>query len=260
MSMIEAPTHCPSCNSVLVWVNHLLYCKNSACESQSSKKIEHFAKTLKIKGLGPSTIAKLGLSDISDCFMLSECQIAELLSSEKLAEKLYAEINNAKKAPLNFVLPAFSIPLIGKTATEKLSTVCNSIYEINEDICKAAGLGPKATESLLEWFEFEFKGSLDKLPLNFFFEKSASPVKVNGCVCISGKLKTYKTKAEAAAALTSLGYEVKDSFTKQVTILVNESGIESAKTKQARDSGVLIVTDLLSFIGEMTNGNPSQVD
>jgi len=39
-------------------------------------------------------------------------------------------------------------------------------------------------------------------------------------------------------------------LTKDVTILVNESGIESAKTKKARDSGVQIITNLLEFIGE----------
>lgn len=251
MLKIQAPTHCPSCNSVLEWSNHLLYCRNVNCDSQQFKKIEHFAKTMKIKGLGPSSIAKLELSDLHDLFALSEDRIAECLSSEKLAEKLYAEINNSKNAPLNLVLPAFSIPLIGKTATEKLSTVCKSIYDINEDTCRAAGLGPKATESLLKWFLLEFSGDLDNLPLNFSFEKVATKSeKATGCVCISGKLKSYKTKAEAAAKLRALGYEVKDSLTKQVTILVNESGIESAKTKQARESGVVIITDLLSFIGE----------
>jgi hypothetical protein len=39
-------------------------------------------------------------------------------------------------------------------------------------------------------------------------------------------------------------------LTKDVTILVNESGVESAKTKKARDAGVQIITNLLDFIGE----------
>jgi hypothetical protein len=39
-------------------------------------------------------------------------------------------------------------------------------------------------------------------------------------------------------------------LTKDVTILVNESGVESAKTKKARESGVEIITNLLDFIGE----------
>jgi len=46
----------------------------------------------------------------------------------------------------------------------------------------------------------------------------------------------------------NLGYIVKSNLTKDVTILVNESGIESAKTKQARESGIEIITDLQSYL------------
>ncbi len=69
-----------------------------------------------------------------------------------------------------------------------------------------------------------------------------------GIVCISGRLKSFKTKAEASEALTNSGYEVKGSLTSKVTILVNESGIESAKTKQAREKGITIVEDLQVFL------------
>lgn len=248
MTSIQAPTHCPSCNSELVWVNHLLYCRNTFCGSQAQKKLEHFAKTLKIKGLGPSSIEKLGLSDIDQIYSLTEAQIAESLSSEKLAEKLYAEILNSISAPLNLVLPAFSIPLIGKTATDKLSKVCKNITDINTETCEKAGLGPKATENLLSWLQTEFYSFYDgMLPFSFDFE-SVEQKSSKGVVCISGKLKSFKTKAEATKALDSVGYEVKSSLTKQVTILVNESGIESSKTKQARDSGVTIVTNLLDLL------------
>lgn len=248
MTSIQAPTNCPSCNSELVWVNHLLYCRNTSCGSQAQKKLEHFAKTLKIKGLGPSSIEKLGLSDIDQIYSLTEAQIAESLSSEKLAEKLYAEILNSISAPLNLVLPAFSIPLIGKTATDKLSKVCKNITDINTETCEKAGLGPKATENLLNWLQTEFYSFYDgMLPFSFDFE-SVEQKSSKGVVCISGKLKSFKTKAEATKALDSVGYEVKSSLTKQVTILVNESGVESSKTKQARDSGVTIVTNLLDLL------------
>jgi len=50
--------------------------------------------------------------------------------------------------------------------------------------------------------------------------------------------------------LEAAGLNVKSSFTKDVTILVNESGIESAKTKKARDAGVQIVTNLKILTGE----------
>ena len=77
-----------------------------------------------------------------------------------------------------------------------------------------------------------------------------------GTICISGKLTSFKTKAEAEGILTRKGYIVKNRITKDVSILVNESGIESAKTKQARNKGIKIVTNLLDFIGE-SNGNPA---
>jgi DNA ligase (NAD+) len=247
---IQAPTNCPSCGSLLEWSNDLLYCRNSSCSSQAKKKVEHFAKTLKIKGLGPSSIDKLGLIDIDQIYTLTKEKIAESLSSERLAEKLYSEIENSKSAPLNLVLPGFSIPLIGRSAAAKLSNVCSSINDISRESCSKAGLGPKATDNLMNWITRDFLAFYDGyLPFDFKFVQS-SPTTVNGVVCISGKLNSFKTKAEATKALQSRGYEVKSSLTKQVTILVNESGIESAKTKQARSNGVTIVTNLLDFFGE----------
>ncbi len=249
MQTITAPDKCPSCGHTLEWENQLLYCRNTLCGDQSSKKIEHFAKTLKIKGLGPAAITSLALESINDIYAISEYEIVNLLGSQKLGEKLFTEIENSIKAPLNILLAAFSIRLIGKTASEKLSAVCESIHDINEDSCAKAGLGPKATESLLEWIEEEYP--LLDIPHSFAFE--SPKVRTGGVVCISGKLKSFGTKAQATEALEQHGYTVKSSVTKDVTILVNESGVESQKTTKARESGVTIVENLLDFLGE-TNG------
>ena len=69
-------------------------------------------------------------------------------------------------------------------------------------------------------------------------------------ICLSGKLSSYKTKAEATTVLKSLGYVVKESVTNDVTILVNETGIETTKTLKALDKGIQIVTNLKDYIGE----------
>ena len=249
MQKIAAPDVCPSCGQPLEWSNQLLYCRNLSCGDQSSKKIEHFAKTLKIKGLGPASVESLALESINDIYALSEFDLIEGLNSQKLGQKLFLEIENSKKAALNILLPAFSIRLIGKTASEKLSAVCESIHDINEDSCAKAGLGPKATESLLDWIEEEYP--LLELPHSFAFE--SPKVRTGGVICISGKLKSFGTKAQATEALEQHGYTVKSSVTKDVTILVNESGVESQKTTKARESGVTIVENLLDFLGE-TNG------
>ncbi len=250
MTIIEAPTNCPSCGSVLEEVNYLLYCRNASCGGKVSKQIEHFAKTLKIKGLGPATIAKLDITSLEDLYALSCEEVSVCLNSDRLAIKLMDELKKSKDASLNVLLPAFSIPLIGKTASAKLSKVCMNIEEIDYDTCREAGLGDKASKSLCGWIEVEFY-QLSVLPFSFKFERPQTPIETTlGVVCISGKLTSYKNKSEATQVLLGLGYGVKPSLTKDVTILVNESGIESAKTKKARDSGVQIITNLLELTGE----------
>ena len=250
--MIEAPTNCPSCNSTLEWSNDLLYCRNPDCNASTYKQIEHFASTLKIKGLGPSTIKKLHLTSILDIYSISLEELVEGLGSERIAVKLFDEINQSKTRPLNAVLPAFGIPLIGKTASEKLSKVCNDIFDINYETCKKAGLGEKATDNLIYWLDSEEE--YHYLPFSFEFESqsvAARSSEVRGVVCISGKLNSYSTKQEAQVELEELGFVVKSSITKDVTILVNESGRETTKTLKARESGITIVTDLKKFIGDI---------
>jgi DNA ligase (NAD+) len=248
---ILPPTQCPSCDSVLVWVNDQLFCRSKNCPAQNSKAVEHFAKTMKIKGLGPAAISKLGLVSPSDIYALTEDDICDALGSEKVGLKLYAEIENSVSAPLELLLPAFGIPLIGNTATRKLSETVKTIHEIDADTCQRAGLGPKATENLMQWLDWDASYFFEEMPgFSWEFSGSSAVAASKGVVCISGRLKSFKTKADATTALNAAGYEVKSSLTKQVNYLINEGGQESAKTRQARDSGVTIVTNLSEFLGE----------
>lgn len=248
--MISIPTNCPSCNSTLELSKDTLYCRNPDCGATSQKRVEHFAKTLKIKGLGPSTIEKLNISRIEEIYLLDIAYMTICLNSAKIAVKLFDEIKKSEQEPLNTVLPAFGISLIGETAADKLSKVCSSIFDIDEDVCKAAGLGEKATNNLIYWINDSFERYCD-LPFNWEFERTTPTLSSKGIICISGKLSSFKTKAEAAKILQSLGYTVKDSLTKDVTILVNESGRETDKTLKARNSGIKIVDNLKTFIGEL---------
>lgn len=241
---IEAPTNCPSCSSELVWRNDQLYCENVSCFGKGQKKIEHFSKTLKIKGLGPATIEKLQLSNIAEIYELSLNDIVDSLGSEKMAEKLIKEIEASKKATLQEVLPAFSIPLIGKTAAEKVSKVLTDLRDLTEAACVEAGIGPKATLNLLEWFETE---EYKLLPFSF---KAKEIKRSKGIVCITGKLTSVKTKSVAESLLAEAGYGIKPSVTKDVTVVLNESGTESAKTKKAREYNIPIVTNLNQLIEE----------
>lgn len=239
---LNPPTNCPACNSELEWRKDILYCVNVLCPAKQAKQVEHFAKSMKIKGLGPATIRDLDLSSILDIYTSDLSK----LSSEKIAEKLGAEIDKSKNSPLNKVLPAFGIPLIGQSATQKLSKVCKSIFDIDEETCRQAGLGEKTTNNLLDWLTLNLEEYLS-LPFDWTFEEQ-EVVNERGVVCITGRLTSYKTKADATKDLQNAGWRVASSVTKEVTHLINESGKETAKTKKAAESGIIIVnkvTDIL---------------
>ena len=251
MTEIIPPTNCPACNSVLEFVGDQLFCMNSSCSAKSAKRLEHFAKTLKIRGLGPSTIERLGLDDYEDIYSLTQEEISFLLDSEKLGTKLHNEIQKSKSVDLITLLPAFSIPLIGSSASNKLAKHISSLSEITPEICSEAGLGPKAASNLMDWLvnTFHFQGYYN-LPFTFTCNKRAEVTNTDtkGTVCITGKLKSYPTKAAAQQVLIKSGYLVKDNLTKDVTILVNESGIASAKTKKAEQMGITINQNLKELI------------
>ena len=245
MQKIIPPTNCPICSTVLEWEKDQLFCYNPNCIGKTSKRIEHFAKTLKIKGLGPRTVEKLKIQTFFDLYELPLEMMIDALQSEKLAVKLHREIDASKKVDLVDLLPAFSIKLIGTTASQKVCEKIDSLLELNEKVLDEAGLGPKAKDNLLDWFYEEWTDGYDRLPFSWKTTVQKRTVtETKGIVCITGKLKSYKTKAAAKQVLEKKGYLVKNSLTKDVTILVNESGIESAKTQAALDRGVQIITNL----------------
>ena len=249
MKQIIPPTNCPACDSVLELINEQLFCRDSKCPAQWNKKLESFASTLKIKGLGPATIFKLGVESLPELYELTVSDIQDRIHSKRLAEKLYDELQKSKSSKLVDILPAFSIPLIGRSASQKLCDSISHIEEISENSCTEAGIGPKASANLVNFMETEFYPNRykDTLPFNWN-NKISKKKEVTGVVCITGKLKSYPTKAHAQAVLENYGFVVKSSLTKDCTHLVNESGIESAKTQTARDRGVLIISNIKSLI------------
>jgi len=240
MTQIEAPKHCPSCSSTLEIVNSVLYCRNADCPAQGLKLIENFGKVLKIIGLGPAAIRKLNVVSITDLYSLDKDDINQCLG-DALGNKLYANIEKSKTASLNQVLPAMGIPLIGRVASDKICANINHLSEITEKLANSV-LGPKAATNLLNWLDTE---EWIDLPFSFIAEKKNT---TGDTVCITGKLKSFKTKAEANVYLSEKGYTPVESVTKTTKYLVNESGVESAKTEKARANGTIIINNIKDLI------------
>jgi DNA ligase (NAD+) len=247
---IKIPTNCPCCEYTLELVNDQLFCRNQACGAQLGKKLEHFCKTLGIKGMGAKTLEKLQLSDITEIYYLELDEIITALGSEKIAVKLLDEINRSRNSDLATILPAFSIPLVGNTAAQKISKVVHSINDITQEKCKQAGLGEKVTNNLISWLETDFQEMKEFLPFSFTVDNKPVANAIGEIVCITGKLTSFKTKSEATKALENAGFKVTDSVTKQTNYLVDEDNKGSSKRIKADQLGITIIKNLLHFLNE----------
>jgi DNA ligase (NAD+) len=237
---IQIPTNCPSCDSELELVNAQLFCNNSSCPAKSSKKVEAYAKVMKIKGLGPKTIEKLCIEEISDLYFLDKDYYIEVIG-EKLGEKLYNEIERSKNTTLDVFLAALSIPLIGTTAAKKISKVTSSLEGLTEENLLKAGLGEKARFNILQWMKNEYIKYKD-MPINLAKQEEPNITEHKGMVCITGKLIDYKNRTDAATYLESLGFTVTSGVSQKTDFLVDEEGKTSSKRKKAEQLGIKIVT------------------
>lgn len=250
---IQIPSQCPCCEYPLELVNDQLFCRNTACSAQLNKKLEHFCKTLGIKGMGSRTVEKLDLADLTEIFYLDQTQVTEAIGSERVAVKLLDEIERAKAADLATVISSFSIPLVGQTASKKLCEVVSHIDDISYETCKEAGLGDKVTSNLLNWIETDFQEMREFLPFSFKSEKISKTNSAGKTVCITGKLSSFKTKAEAHQALEAAGFRPVETVTKTTAILVDEEDKGSTKRKKAESLGIQIITNLNTFLKEIKN-------
>ncbi len=237
--MLKIIENCPSCDHTLERINNQLFCRNKQCNAQTAKKLEHFAKTMRIRGLGAKTIEKLNISEISQIYLLEEETLIELLG-EKVGQKLNQEIVNSLNADLPTIIESFSIPLIGNTAAKKIAATVTSIWDITVEKCKEAGLGEKATVNLITFIEDE-KELLNSLPFSYSSNKTINTI-FRGSLVITGKLRDYSSRELAKAMLEKYGFKVTDSVTKNTNYLIDEEGVESSKRKKAESLNIPILT------------------
>lgn len=255
---ISAPSNCPSCDSALELVKDQLFCRSNKCPAKVGKQLEHYCKTMKIKGMGPKTLEKLGIVSITELYELTEEDLVDTLG-EKIGKKLYIEIEKSKIKDFPTFLAAFSIPLIGTTAASKLGTVINNISNITPTSAKGAGLGDKATESLWSWIEQSWYLEFINLPViqtNKIVATRTDVEKLVDADCITvvitGKLNDFKNRTEAKAYLEGLGFSVTSSVTKKTNYLIDEAERASSSRSKAESYGISI-TSIKELVEEFKN-------
>jgi len=243
---IEIPTTCPSCSSDLEQVNSQLFCRNNECPAQSTKKVEAFVKKMRIKGLGPVSISKLGFVHPIEIYETHVDTFVEVLG-EKIGQKVFNEVENSRTTNFATFLSALSIPLIGDTASKKIAQYHNSIDSLVHDIHKEM-IGDKATQNIDNYFDEYYCNICDLEDYFTFFNTKSIPEASMGNVCITGKLNDFSNRTKAKEFLEEHGYTVTSTVTGKTDYLVDEEGRVSSKSKKAESLGIPIVT-----IAELTN-------
>jgi len=238
---IKIPSSCPSCNTILELVNSQLFCRSKDCPAQSTKKVEAFVKKLRIKGLGPASISKLGFVQPIEIYQTQIDTYIEVLG-EKIGQKVFKEVENSTLTTFATFLSALSIPLIGDTASKKIAI--NGFVSIIDilDILNVDNIGPKANSNLYKYLE-ENEEMVATLEEYFTFGIVVpKEVVAKGNVCITGKLNDFSNRAKAKEFLEEQGYTVTNTISGKTDYLVDEEGRVSSKSKKAESLGIPIVS------------------
>ena len=174
----DMPAACPVCGTAIVRdegaVRH--YCPNTACPARVSQEFGHFVGGMDIEGAGWKSLEQLLQTGLvtkrGDFFRLSVEDIETLdRYGRKSAENLFANIQKAKKRPLERIIASLGIPQVGWTTALELAHWLTAEVPAGDDwLVRAAahlrttaseaperfveieGIGPTVSAALASWF------------------------------------------------------------------------------------------------------------
>lgn len=235
------PDKCPICGGDIAIKesdsdSEILICTNEDCSAKIQAKAELMAsrEALDITGLSEGTIAKIldtyEVNSHEEILSITKEQILALEGfAEKSAQSLYDSIQKAiKKQPVDRVLYASAIPLIGKSTAkdickaytiEELSNIlAKPDTEAVKDLCKIKGIGKETAKSFVKY--------KDKFRLMFvaieevtnIAVKNNNPNREQYSICITGQREPFKSIIESA------GHKVTGSVSKKTKALIAADG------------------------------------
>lgn len=215
----------------------------------TSKVMEHFIKTMEIKGLGPASVEKMNIKH--------PAEIYEQDSWDQLGAvgvKIEEEITKSKTKPYELVLAALGIPGVGKSVAKLIVHKIPAFKNLKDiEHVEIKGIGTATIDSVMTWLE-ENEEWVYELPLQLEQSISvASIINKPGCkVCITGKMDM--TRNDLAELLDKLGYIVSSTVTKDCYALITGGDTTSSKYVKAQQLGILIV-DYWASKKDVLSGN-----
>ncbi len=247
------PTDCPKCGSRLSRAEgeSAWRCVNPDCPAKRVEALIHFASrgAMDIEGLGEMWVEALHeagfVRDPADFYSLTREQLLTLgRMGEKLAANLLAGIADSRRQPLERLLFALGIRLVGARAAQTLAAhfkTMDRLMEANVDELTAVpDIGPKMAESVVEYFRSaahrelvdRLRGHGLRMTAERTVDQAASLPLAGKTFVLTGALERV-TREEAQAAVTRRGGKVAGSVSAKTHYLVAGSDAGS-KLEKAR--------------------------
>lgn len=256
----KMPHRCPECGSEVIRLpGEVAYrCTGVSCPAQIRRRIIHFASrdAMDIRGLGPAIVSLLLsenlIKDVSDIYFLKKEALIPLeRMGEKSANNLIKAIENSKKQPLNRLVYALGIPLIGSKASLTLAQEFKSMDRLQnatyEELIKIPEIGDKMAESIIAFFKQEqTKALITRLKeagVNMLYAKEEIGPKPleNLTFVLTGALEKY-SRSKAQELIENLGGKVTGSVSKKTDYVVVGKD-PGSKYNKALELGVKILDE-----------------
>ena len=267
---IEKPTHCPCCNTELIYDDINLFCPNLMCKDRVVARIAHFASknAMNIEGLSEKTISllneTLGLSSVADLYKLTENELSILegFKSKKISN-LLKSLKKSKTPKLANFIYALGINGIGQKTAKDLSKKFGTLENIKnasrEDLLEIKDIGEILADNIVNYFREDCNIKLiqDLLDLGIvLIEKEMKTIEglfTGKSVVLTGTLPTL-TRQEATEKLEMLGANVVSSVSSKTDFVLAGENAGSKLTK-ANELGITIINEefVLNEINKLNN-------
>jgi DNA ligase (NAD+) len=263
------PTACPICGGEIVRVEGeaASRCININCPARLRETILHWAGrgVMNIDGMGEALVDQLvGKGLVKSVADLYDLKLDDLMGLERMgkksAEKVLANIDASRRAPLPRILNGLGIPFVGERTAQFLAEAFGDLEKIaaadEDELQKADEVGPKVSRSIHQFFHEKHNQALvERLGKAGFSFTHAVKKRAGGplagmTLVLTGTLPKL-TRDEAKLRIEAAGGKVAGSVSKKTSYVVagEEAG---SKLDKARELGVAVIDEarLLAMIGD----------
>ncbi len=248
----EMPAKCPDCGSAVHHVEgEVAYrCVNAVCPGRLKESLQHYAgrHAMNIDGLGEKIVEQLVdkkiVKDFADLYSLKLDKVAGLeRMAEKSAQNLLEEITASKKSPLDRLIYALGIRMVGERTAQLLAEKFLSIEKLSEasleELNEVHEIGPKVAASVREFFDessnLKMLKRLREAGINPKVERKAPKSnKLAGQTFVFTGGLANRTREEAGDLVVAHGGKVISSVSKKTSYVVvgTDPGSKFDKAKE----------------------------